>query len=271
LMRRPPADIVPVVSPQARQWEGWHTNLNPAQEPIVVARKPLEGNVARNVLKYGTGALNIGACRVEGKINHSHTTMSDIRGSQSNGGQYILKTHERERLPRPPLTLEQEQAGRYPANFIHDGSEEVLELFESFGKKPGAPYGAIVKRRGGENDMFAKNRKVGQTVGFGRGDTGSAARFFYCAKVSQKDRNGSVHPTVKPVELMRYLVRLVTPPEGLVLDPFAGTGITGEAAHLEGFDYLLIERDPEFVRDIERRLQKYNRAALSVQEPHRDA
>jgi len=204
-LMRSRSPIVPVLSPHARQWEGWHSNLKPVVEPIVVARKPLERSVAGNVLKYGTGALNIDACRIPCDDKAIFPEGIDSpRGFIEISG---------------PRWGDNHPDSRYPANFIHDGSEEVIELLSD------------------------------------------KASFFYCARVSASERNGSAHPTMKPLSLMRYLVRLVTPPGGLVLDPFAGTGTTGEAAHLEGFDYLLIERDPEFVRDIERRLQKYNRAA----------
>jgi DNA modification methylase len=206
------ADIAPVVSPEAQEWEGWQSNLKPAHEPIVLAQKPVKGTIAANVLKYGTGALNIGACRVpcQDKTKFPGGITSD-RGLMFAGEKNTMSAN-----PRPD---DMYPLGRWPANFIHDGSEEVIELL------------------------------------------GDKARFFYCPKVSPKDRNGSKHPTIKPLSLMRWLVRLVTPPGGLVLDPFAGTGTTGEACILEGFDSLLIERDPEFILDIERRLQKYNGAA----------
>lgn len=212
-LARTPSDL----SPEARQWEGWQSNLKPAVEPIVLARKAVEGNIAANVLKYTTGALNIDECRVPGQ-NTSIVRRNVARRSGNSPGNpgksdpnKIVNriSHEAYCGDHPG-----EKLGRYPANFIHDGSEELIELL------------------------------------------GGKAGFFYCPKVRPKDRNGSLHPTVKPVELMRYLVRLVTPPGGMVLDPFAGTGTTGEAAHLEGFDYLLIERDPDYVRDIERRLKQ---------------
>jgi site-specific DNA-methyltransferase (adenine-specific) len=216
------ADVVPAVSPEARRWEGWQSNLKPAVEPIVLARKPVEGNIATNVLKYGTGALNIDGCRVPGE-NPSIARRNCARRSgisPGHPGEYDPdKIGSRITPERYCSDHPGEELGRYPANFIHDGSEEVVELL------------------------------------------GDKARFFYCPKIRLKDRNGSVHPTVKPLTLMRYLVRLVTAPGGLVLDPFAGTGTTGEAAHLEGFHYLLIERELDYVRDIERRLQKYHRAA----------
>lgn len=152
-------------TPEAQQWEGWGTALKPALEPITVARKPFKGTVANNVLTHGTGAINIDGCRVA----------TDWK------------------------------KGRWPANLIHDGSDEVTEL------------------------------------------TGDAARFFYCAKANKKDReDGNNHPTVKPTDLMAYLCRLVTPPDGIILDPFMGSGSTGKAAIREGFNFIGIEREPGY-------------------------
>jgi hypothetical protein len=146
----------------AKQWDGWGTALKPAMEPITVARKPLIGTVAANVLAHGTGAINVDGCRVEGK--------------------------------------------RLPANLIHDGGDEVIGLL---------------------NDV---------------------ARFFYCAKASKADRDeDNNHPTVKPTDLMRYLCRLVTPPNGLILDPFTGSGSTGKAAMLEGFRFIGFEMSSKYV------------------------
>jgi DNA modification methylase len=153
----------------AKQWQGWGTALKPALEPITVARKPLVGTVAENVLQHGTGAINVDGGRVEG--------------------------------------------GRWPANFIHDGSEEATDLLKD------------------------------------------SARFFYCAKASKADRGENHHPTVKPTDLMRYLCRLVTPPNGIVLDPFNGSGSTGCAAVLEGFQYIGIEREAEYIAISEKRIE----------------
>ena len=206
----------------ARQWQGWGTALKPAHEPICVARKPLVGTVAENVLAHGTGAINVDACRVttcgeqpKGSGNNKRDLAFGFSGA--NGGN---------------ITPE---SGRWPANLIHDGSEE--------------PTGLL----------------------------GDAARFFYCAKASKADRDeglegftpaktndgrkvdadnayqrgatlrANTHPTVKPTDLMRYLSRLVTPAGGVVLDPFAGSGSTGKAAVLEGFGFIGIERDEQYV------------------------
>ena len=201
------------VTHEAKRWVGWGTALKPAHEPICVARKPLEGTVANNVMKWNTGAMNIDATRVcpecgDDEVNEYLDLCMDCQ--------------------------EKETPGRWPANLIHDGSQEVLELFP--------------------------------------GDTeSSAARFFYCPKASKKDRDEGVagvagvagvgalrdggresqprknfHPTVKPTDLMRYLCRLVTPPGGTVLDPFMGSGSTGRGAVLEGFDFIGVELSDEY-------------------------
>jgi site-specific DNA-methyltransferase (adenine-specific) len=203
----------------AKQWQGWGTALKPAYEPIIVARKPLVGTVAANVQQYGTGAINVDECRVGANGGTAKGNKPQGNGNGIYGAG----------LP-----------GRWPANFIHDGSDEVVGL------------------------------------------TGDAARFFYCAKASKADRDegceglaartkrilgGGItsgdhpetapgggerdarnhHPTVKPTDLMRYLCRLVTPPGGTVLDPFCGSGSTGKAAILEGFQFVGIEREDEYV------------------------
>ena len=229
---------VPVTAPatpEAKQWEGWGTALKPAHEPIVMARKPIINTVAQNVLEYGTGAINIDGCRVPGAIEGDPT-----RFAKTDGGVFVKFDNA------PTVRAE----GRWPANFIHDGSEEATDLL------------------------------------------GSAARFFYCPKASKRDRdegcegleereapkNGSGlgrecslqrrlnetgddairlhnhHPTVKPTDLMRYLCRLVTPPSGIVLDPFMGSGSTGKAAVLEGFDFIGIEREEEYCKIAELRI-----------------
>jgi site-specific DNA-methyltransferase (adenine-specific) len=193
--------ITAPATPEAERWSGWGTALKPAHEPIVVARKPFKGTVAANVLAHGTGALNIDGCRVgtEGgcKGDGSSGPSSGILGNGLNG------------CYSPPI----DGLGRWPANVIHDGSDEV-------------------------------------TSGLGE-----AARFFYCAKASKRDREEGLdgagsranhHPTVKPTDLMRYLCRLVTPPGGIVLDPFTGSGSTGKAAVLEGFRFLGCELSEEY-------------------------
>jgi site-specific DNA-methyltransferase (adenine-specific) len=187
----------------AKQWEGWGTALKPALEPITLARKPLIGTVAANVLEHGTGGLNIDGCRVEA----NGETPCGSGNRLGTGNTYQMKDYVSTNGGNvtPP-------EGRWPANFIHDGSDEVLALL------------------------------------------GEAARFYYSAKASRDDRDEglpmdqhSSHPTVKPTDLMRYLCRLITPPKGIVLDPFAGSGSTGKAAMAEGFRFIGIEREAEYI------------------------
>jgi site-specific DNA-methyltransferase (adenine-specific) len=228
----------------ARQWQGWGTALKPAMEPITVARKPLIGTVAANVLEHGTGALNVDGCRIE---HDADVDLTAIHRQQSEGtgiavGKGFVGSMIGKEVPM------YKPGGRWPANLIHDGSEEVTELL---------------------ND---------------------AARFFKCAKASKRDRdeglegfdlgnnmrvNGpreseeakystlraNIHPTVKPTDLMRYLCRLVTPPGGVVLDPFMGSGSTGKAAMLEGFRFIGCELSEEYFKIADARIS----AALASQ------
>lgn len=145
-------------------------------------------------------------------------------------------------------------AGRWPANFVHDGSEDVLAGFPVTGPSKSGLRGT--QQRHDVSSPETARPKAGTNTVRGIDDAGgSAARFFYCAKAGKNDRAGSKHPTVKPIALMRWLVRLITPPGGVVLDPFAGSGTTGQAAMEEGFDAILIEREPEYVADIKRRME----------------
>lgn len=197
-------DITRPATPEAEQWEGWGTALKPANEPICLARKPLsEKTVALNVLKWGTGALNIDACRIE--TSDEDRKIIDSKISKNPTG----KTAPNVSFV-PGISTKSHELGRFPANVITDGSVEM-------------PNGA--------------------------------QRFFYSAKASKADRGeGNVHPTVKPTDLMRYLCRLVTPPGGVVLDPFMGSGSTGKAAHLEGFKFVGIEREKDYFEIAKRRV-----------------
>ena len=222
----------------ARDWAGWGTALKPALEPITVARKPLgEKTVAANVLAHGTGGLNVGGCRVPGAYETRDRDTSggaSMFGTGAGGGAFVPTE------------------GRWPANLIHDGSDEVVGLFPDTGKS-----GVAVRRNGNQSKgMFPVAIAEGSAdVGFN--DSGSAARFFYCAKANKKDRSDSnTHPTVKPTDLMRYLCRLVTPPGGVVLDPFMGSGSTGKAALLEGFEFIGIERDAEYIEIARARIKQ---------------
>ncbi|MGI9143255.1 MAG: DNA-methyltransferase [Fluviibacter sp.] len=259
-------------------WQGWGTALKPAHEPICVARKPLIGTVAENVLNYGTGALNIDGCRVATDENLNGGAYANERQESASEWAKSGSLHK---------TTGQEfvqPAGRWPANFIHDGSEDVVSLFPhsksgvmKIGTKRAAQdgFGSVCYGTYGGNDTSVDIQQ----------SEGSAARFFYCAKASKKDRDAgldgferrvinvteghgrgdvntskgdgtgirenrpraNIHPTVKPTDLMRYLCRLVTPPGGVVLDPFMGSGSTGKAATLEGFDFIGIEREAEYL------------------------
>jgi site-specific DNA-methyltransferase (adenine-specific) len=194
------ATITAPATDAARQWQGWGTALKPAMEPVTVARKPLVGTVAENVLAHGTGAINVDGCRVNSGGTHSSAKSAGLgRGHGQHKGHGRYNGVGGVVIPPHP-------EGRWPANVIHDGSDEPVRLL------------------------------------------GNAARFFYCAKAAKKDRGrGNNHPTVKPTDLMRYLVRLVTPPGGVVLDPFMGSGSTGKAAKLEGFGFIGIEREEQYI------------------------
>lgn len=232
--------VTAAASAASAAWEGWGTALKPALEPIVLARKPLIGTVAANVLAHGTGALNIDGCRVDGE------STKRLRA----GGRNDFPHEDDDWTPRV-VEVGSDQ-GRWPANVIHDGSDEVLAAFPETQSGTGA-----IKREssaGSRGNALGKESRPAGTPMICHGDSGSAARFFYSAKADAADRLGSKHPTVKPVDLMAYLCRLITPPGGVVLDPFAGSGTTGMACLREGFDCILIEREEQYVADIKRRI-----------------
>ena len=257
---------------QHGEWEGWGTALKPAYEPIMLARKPLIGTVAANLEVHRTGAINIDGCRVatEDTIVATRNTALGLMnddGWQSRPGIYKQKT-----------------GGRWPANVIHDGSDDVLAAFPD---APGRMAAASSSSDSRKTQNVYGDMKRGSDAGEPRDLGGSAARFFYCAKASKKAREegcdglplrqGGIrsetsgqhitrrdggdpglvrnnHPTVKPTELMRYLCRLVTPPSGRIIDPFAGSGSTGKAAKLEGFRFTGIEREEEYIAIARKRL-----------------
>lgn len=226
------------LSPEAEVWSGWGTALKPAVEPIVVARKPLEGTVAANVLEHGTGAINIDACRVplpEGDKPENGVKHDGHEIDTQEAG-YGFKAVDR----APGL-------GRFPANLVHDGSQEVLALFPS-GTGASAPLRGTEPSRTGAHGIYNAYGPHAPSVLYdARG--GSAARFFYCAKAARSERGeGNDHPTVKPVALMRWLVRLVCRPGGLVLDPFCGSGTTGVASREEGMDFIGIEKNEDYCK-----------------------
>jgi len=235
----------------ARTWEGYGTALKPAHEPIVMARKPLSGTVAHNVMEHGTGALNVDACRVG--------TVDDL-----NGGAYAKDGTQRHDGAESwgylngDAGLYQKPSGRWPANILHDGSPEVLAVFPETTSGKMHPTHTNAPR-----SVFGQNAAGGYVTSAPIGDTGSAARFFYSAKASRAERELGLadfapvgdgerrnnHPCVKPVSVMRWLVRLVTPPGGTILDPYTGSGTTGVAAALEdgGFDFIGCELSREYV------------------------
>ncbi len=211
--------------------------LKPALEPIYVGQKPFsEANGTANILRWGTGAVNIDACRVERCGNKTFLN----RNTDGRRDQY--RTTASEQVDSP--------LGRWPANLIHDNSPEVLACFpeskgqqgEVRGDEPSECHSGVYSGPRSRQPFEARN------------DSGSAARFFYSAKADHNDRLNSKHPTVKPLDLMRWLVRLVTPKNGTCLDPFAGTGTTGHAALIEGCRAILCEREAEYIADIERRM-----------------
>jgi site-specific DNA-methyltransferase (adenine-specific) len=248
--------ITAPATPEAQQWDGWGAALKPAMELIVVARKPLEEKtIAANVLKHGTGAINIDACRV-GSDGGCKQVPGTLEGQTKNNC-YGTGLDARYSPQVPGL-------GRFPANVILD--EEAGKMLDEQSGYSKSRKGTGTRTIPTSNEIKLVNSKVSQ-VNWTYDDQGGVSRFFYCPKASKAERRGSKHPTVKPLELMRYLCRLVTPPGGVVLDPFAGTGTTGEAALLEGFYPILIELEPEYVKDIKIRLADTKSTAAARTEP----
>jgi DNA modification methylase len=239
-------------TPEAKQWEGWGTALKPTVEPIVMARKPLIGTVAENVLTYGTGGLNIDASRIEATDQEQlekywDRTQSIAAQEGRNAMSAGLKAIDlSDRKPQ----------GRWPANVILDEYSAEL-LNEQSGQIRSA--GNYERGEMTATGAFPIARPAGDTRSM-YNDKGGASRFFYVAKASKRDRNEGLeesnnHPTVKPTDLMRYLIKLVTPPNGIVIDPFTGSGSTGKAAILEGFRFIGIEMTEDYIPIIEGRLK----------------
>jgi len=208
------------------EWEGWGTALKPAHEPIVMARKPFNTSVAENVLTHGTGGINIDECRVgtDEKLSRPvNSASNNVYGKYNTFGNDV------------------EPQGRFPANIIHDGSEEVLEVFEESSRFFYCAKASKAERNMGLDDFETK--KAGGMSGRNDGSMGSITY------------NKNHHPTVKPIKLMEYLVRLVTPKEGIVLEPFAGSGTTLIACKQQGFNYIGIEREQEYCDIAEARLK----------------
>lgn len=273
-------------------WDGWGTTLKPASEPIALARKPLDGTFENNLATHGVGALNIDACRVEAQGRPKREVHPLRDGVEYAGNAFSGRVDGSLQSSKAIGTTD---LGRWPTNLVHDGSDEVLGGFPKSKGQQGDVRGTEPSRTGDENT--ACYGEFGRVAFAKRGDAGSAARFFntfrdgeatadtrytehggtnfamlpgqrrelvgvdrfyYCAKASKAERGGSKHPTIKPLALMRWLVRLVTPPNGVVLDPFGGTGTTAQAAYEEGFRTIVAENDSKSQDDIRRRVAAFN-------------
>lgn len=250
----------------AKKWAGWGTALKPAVEFWTLARKPIsEDTIAANVLKYGTGGLNIDGCRVGIDEQLPNYTVGAVKGKGFSVNPTFTRNNQKDRAAKgenPRYNAD----GRFPANFIHDGSDAVKSLFPDTGKSSPVGFKGVGWKHSGNTADAMTDLEYQKSYT----DSGSASRFFYeapfteedyaplfyCAKAGKAERGESKHPTIKPVSLMRYLCRLVTPPGGVVLDPFAGSGATGEGALLEGFSVVMIERDAENLPDIQFRITR---------------
>jgi site-specific DNA-methyltransferase (adenine-specific) len=240
-------------TPEAKQWSGYGSALKPAHEPVVLARKPLDGcTIAENVLRWGCGGLNVDGCRIE-------TNGEELSCSISAPFAKGLTLHK---SATPGIEREGHALGRFPSNLIHDGSEVVLAEFAKAGesKSQRSMRGLAGRHDPGQGPEHNRIKPYSNSVR-GHDDEGSPARFFqacpfteedipaflYYAKASKSDRGeGNTHSTVKPTSLIRYLCKLITPPGGTILDPFGGSGTTGIAAIKEGFHYILIEQQEEY-------------------------
>jgi site-specific DNA-methyltransferase (adenine-specific) len=249
-------NITAPATPEASKWQGWGTALKPAFEPIVVSRKPLIGTVAANVLEHGTGALNIDACRIAAEDKTPVPAAGYGRHESDNsyqlgGGKF--KTTGVDSAP----------GMRWPANIALDATAAKMLDEQSGWQKDGTAVQRNLPDSGSQlgNVPVKPPTQRGDDATYG--SSGGASRFFYTAKASRHDRNAggladNTHPTVKPTELMRWLIRLVTPPGGIILDPFGGSGSTGLAARAENTRCILIEREPEYLQIIRDRLSQLN-------------
>jgi site-specific DNA-methyltransferase (adenine-specific) len=234
-------------TPAAKTWQGWGTALKPALEPITVARKPFTGTVAANVLEHGTGAINVDGCRVEfctPEEQAKHASEWDRNWTTSPIHHFDIATGNHPGKKREIGNGPQQHTGRWPANLIHDGSEEAVL---GMGESSRYFYCAKASKRDrdeGCEGMAVRQSKISDLKGDRYlEDVNCADGKYQAAKAPSRNH----HPTVKPTDLMRYLCRLVTPPNGIVLDPFMGSGSTGKAAVLEGFDFIGIEREAEYI------------------------
>ena len=268
----------------AKKWEGWGTALKPAMELWTLCRKPLaEKTVAENALKWGVGGINIDGCRVGTEEDMTKRYKSSFQeGNSQFVSQTATKRGERMEIKAPASA----SLGRFPANLIHDGSDEVVEGFPNSKSTGGQSYSKT-------SDIYGEYSNDRTVKGCGFGDNGSASRFFYCAKSSRSERNKGLegfedvkqpkiyaddkwskenmgntpavkrepvknnHPTVKPVSLMRYLCKLITPKGGVILDPYMGSGTTGIGAKLEGFDFIGIEREEDYLEIAQARIDAW--------------
>jgi DNA modification methylase len=236
----------------ARTWEGWSTALKPAHEPIVVARRPFRGTVAANVLRHGTGAMNIDACRINTRTHPQRqgAFTGKARSSVPQADREAGKVYD---------------AGRWPTNVIWD-EIAAHELDAQSGKrKSGKRYAKPRRNRGGYTGLLPA-----MPSGVAYGDSGGASRFFYVAKPSAAERSAGLaerntHETVKPIALMRYLIRLVARPGGTVLDPFAGSGTTGCAAALEGMSFIGVELSPHNAEIANQRIRHWERVGTATE------
>jgi site-specific DNA-methyltransferase (adenine-specific) len=278
----------PPATDLARQWQGWGTALKPAWEPIILARKPLVGTVAANVAQYGTGGINVDGCRIgtDGGTAKGTFPKGPSNGTYGNGINGACE-------------IVDIGAGRWPANVVLD--EEAAGMLDAQSGTSRSTGGSGDASRGWRGDGRTVGAAMAGATG-GYGDSGGASRFFYTAKASRKEREAGLegmpikaagsknvgestgrdpsnhrntmgqaevraanhHPTVKPIALMRWLCRLVTPPNGVVLDPFTGSGTTGCAAVLEGLRFIGIEREAEYVEIARKRVAHW---AGQVAEP----
>ena len=255
-------DITIPSTDEAKQWNGWGTALKPAHEPIVMARKPLsEKTVVDNVLEWGTGGINIDDSRI--------STNDNLGGGATKGSVLDIEgfdrpwMHDEEKMKEFGDKMKEkvkhaETLGRFPANVIFD-EEAGKILDEQTGILKSGNLNAGHKRGVGTGNSYANGGGGGIIDRNYGGDEGGASRFFYCPKTSKTDRNegvdGNIHPTVKPTDLMLYLIRMVTPKGGTTLDPFMGSGSTGKAAVRGGFDFVGIEREKEYMEIAEARIQ----------------
>lgn len=259
----------------SQEWDGWGTALKPANEPIVLARKPLEKglSIAENILKWGVGGINIDASRIGTTENLNGGAYSENKKSDGKWGsmhEFVGKEYE-------------QPQGRFPANIILDEvAAEILDEQSGVTKSQRSERGNII-----DNNVYGKYKEQEDTTR-GHNDKGGASRFFYVAKASKSERNkglddmplgdapasarskpaegrknplgekrANFHPTVKPIKLMQYLVKMITPPNGIVLDPFCGSGTTGVACKIDGFNFVGLEQDAEYTKIAKARINNY--------------